>query len=153
MGLLDQIDDILEQKDFILPKKNKEDIESLIDECIFSKIADFIFSLNPDNLSDTQIKEVINLIEDLEIEDIHEKGNPSLSNRSSIGKNQASKKWYRENKSRVKRKKEEFLRSKEGRKKLKDKEKNKGKEDRNNKYNTRKRSKRNTDYEKREYGE
>lgn len=145
MNLLEKIEDILDQENCILPKKNKE---VQCSNNVYFKMIEFILNLNSDLLNKEQIHEVINILEDF---DIKESGNPRLANKSSVGKNQSSKKWYRENKARVKKKKEEFIRSKEGRKKLKDKEKNKGKEDRKSKYNTRVKSDRD-DYEKREYG-
>lgn len=152
MNLFEKIDDVLDQENSILPKR-KIKMEQIVsfDERMFSRIVEFIIDLNPDLLTVNQVQEVINIIEEIENYNINE--SPRLANRSSVLKNNASKKWYRENKHRVKNKKEEFERSKEGRKKSKNKEKNKGKEDRKSKYHTRKKSNRNSEYEKREYGE
>jgi len=126
MELLEVIDDILEQENSILPKKEtkvKSDFE--FDEKMFSKMANFIINLNPDSLSDAQVQEVINMIEKLEVEsddvdvdDITEVKKPKLAKRTLATKNQSSKKWYRKNRTSIKRRKKKFRRSGEGRKRL-----------------------------------
>jgi len=125
MNLFDKIDDILEQENNILPKgKTKVDTSFSFDEKIFSKMANFIINLEPDKLTDSQIEEVIDMIEKLEVEveDIQEEGNPKLARMSTSTKNQASKKWYSTNKTQIKKRKERLKRSSEGRKRLRTKE-------------------------------
>lgn len=154
MDLLEKIEDIIEQENNIISVDDKKiKPEFTFDEKIFNRLANFVFNLDPDSLNDDQLQEVMGIIEDIEtnFEEIKEQGNPRLANRSTVGKNNASKKWYRENKSRVKKKKKEFERSSKGRKKQKEKIEKQGKETRKSKYHTRIKSDRN-DYEKREYG-
>jgi hypothetical protein len=125
MNLLETIDDILEQEDNILSKDDtKVKSEFSFDEQMFSKMANFIINLNPDSLNDGQVQEVINMIEKLELEDedIQEVKKPKLARRTLATKNQASKKWYRKNRTNIKRRKARFKRSSEGRKRLMKKE-------------------------------
>lgn len=124
MNLFEKIDDILEQENNILPKKEKlEKMDFTFDEQMFSKMANFIIGLDPDNLNDNQLESVINMIEDLEVEgeeeDIKEVKTPKLAKRTLATKNQASKKWYRKNRTEIKRRKAKFRRSSEGRKRQK----------------------------------
>ena len=115
MNLFEKIDDVLEQENSILPKdKTKVKSEFTFDEKMFSKMANFIINLEPDKLSDDQIQEVINMIESFEVESIDEKRR--LAKKSTLNKNQYSKKWYRSNKTEIKNRKEKFARSSEGRK-------------------------------------
>jgi hypothetical protein len=128
MDLLETIDDILEQEDKMLPKDStKVSLDFSFDERMFSKMANFIINLDPDSLNDTQVQEVINMIEKLELEndeeeDIKEVRKPRLAKRTTATKNQASKKWYRANRTRIKRRKAKFRRSSEGRKRANKKE-------------------------------
>jgi hypothetical protein len=125
MDLLETIDDILEQEDSILPRDaTKVKTEFTFDEQMFSKMANFIINLNPDGLTDDQVQEVINMIEKLEVEvdEIQEVRKPKMAKRTLATKNQASKKWYRKNKTNIKRRKAKFRRSSEGRKRLMKKE-------------------------------
>jgi hypothetical protein len=120
MELIDVIDDILEQENTILPKKEtKVNTDFVFDEMLFDRLANFIVNLNPDNLSDEQIEEVINIIEKLEVEiDGEIEEGRMLAKRTLATKNQLSKKWYRKNKTKVKNHKERLKRSSEGRKRL-----------------------------------
>lgn len=125
MRLLEVIDDVLEQEDNILPRDNtKVKSDFSFDDEMFSKMANFIINLNPDDLSDSQIEEVIDMIEKLEVEvdSVDEVRTPKLARRTLAGKNQASKKWYRKNRTQIKRRKAKFRRSSEGRKRIKSKE-------------------------------
>lgn len=118
MDLLETIDYALEHEDMILPKKETEDKVDL-----FSRMANFIINLEPDDLSDNQVQEVINMIETLEDEyDIQEVRKPRLARRTPQTKNQSSKKWYRKNRTEIKRRKAKFRRSAEGRKRMMKKE-------------------------------
>ena len=91
---------------------------------MFNKMANFIINLDPDSLTDEQVENVINLIEKLEVEidEVDEVRNPRLAKRTLAGKNQYSKKWYRKNRTSIKRRKARFRRSSEGRKRMKAKE-------------------------------
>lgn len=125
MKILEVIDDILEQEDSILPKDDtKVKTDFSFDEKMFSKMANFIINLDPDKLSEKQVQEIINIIEKLELEndDIKEVKNPKFAKRTLASKNQASKKWYRANRTEIKRRKSKLRRSSEGRKRLKSKE-------------------------------
>lgn len=137
MSILDTIDDILAEEDSILPKRvQKEETKFSFDDEIFSRMANFIINLEPDDLSDGQVEDVIDMISDLEVDDdeiesqgedkgegeIKEVRKPKLARRTLATKNQASKKWYRKNRTKIRRRKSRFKRSSEGRKRLKAKE-------------------------------
>lgn len=125
MDLFEKIDDILEQEDTILKKgKKKEKVGFEFDEQMFDRMANFIIGLDPDSLDDNQVEEVINMIEDLEVdvEEIDEVKRPKLAKRSLSSENQYGKKWYRKNRTNVRRRKAKFRRSSEGRKRMKAKE-------------------------------
>ena len=120
MELFDKIDEILEQEDMVLPKgSTKVKTEFTFDEKLFNKMANFIINLDPDKLTDTQLEGVINMIDGLQIEldDLQEK--EGMAKKSTLSKNQYSKKWYRSNKTEIKRRKQKFRRSSEGRKRAK----------------------------------
>lgn len=121
MNLLETIDDILDQENSILPKRELPEMEEF-DEDIFYRLADFIINLDPELLEDDQIEEVISFIDEIEQDEISEFGSPKLARRTASTKNQASKKWYRKNRTNIKRRKAKFRRSSEGRKRLKAKE-------------------------------
>jgi len=129
MDLLETIEDILEQENTILPKGDtKVKLDFSFDESMFDRMANFIINLDPDSLDDTQVEQVINMIEKLEVEggeeeeNIEEVRNPKLAKRTLASKNQYSKKWYRKNRTSIKRRKSKFRRSSEGRKRSKAKE-------------------------------
>ncbi|MBW2966335.1 hypothetical protein KY342_04495 [Candidatus Woesearchaeota archaeon] len=125
MDLLEVIDVLEQESDSVLPKgQTKVNTDFSFDDEMFSKMANFIINLDPDNLSDDQVQEIINMIEKLEIEndDVSEVRNPRLAKRTLQTKNQASKKWYRKNRTQIKRRKAKMRRSSEGRKRLKAKE-------------------------------
>ena len=115
MQILEIIDDILDQEDYILPK----DDTPIIDEKLFDRMANFIISLEPANLDDEQVQEVINIINDIEDEDLIEVRTPKLAKRTLATKNQYSKKWYRKNRNKIKRRKAKLRRSSQGRKRIK----------------------------------
>ena len=126
MKLLEVIDDILEQENNILPKGDtKVKSEFTFDEKLFNKMANFIINLDPDNLSNNQVQEIINMIEKLEVEfdnNIDEIRKPKLARRTPADKNQYSKKWYRTNRNEIKRRKAKLSRSSQGRKRARMKE-------------------------------
>lgn len=123
MDLFDKIDDVLEQEDYILPKREIPEEDFTFDETIFSKMANFIINLDPDKLSDSQLETAINIIEEFENkfddEEIQEVKTPRLANKTPATKNQYSKRWYRTNKVEIKRRKAKMKRSAEGRKRRK----------------------------------
>jgi len=127
MDFYKKLDFVLEQK---IPEKVKKDetkvkLEYNFDEDLFSKMANFIVNLEPDDLTDEQLDFVVGFIEDLEIqagdeeEDIKEVLNPRMARRTNPSKNASSKKWYRQNRLHVKKRKKKFKRSSEGRKRMK----------------------------------
>jgi hypothetical protein len=126
MDFYRKLDIVLEQK--IPPKKEgdtKVKLDYNFDEDLFSKMANFIVNLDPDSLSDEQLDFVIDFINDLEVqtgEEIQEVSNPRMAKITNPTKNAASKKWYRQNRLHVKKRKKKFYRSAEGRKRLKKKE-------------------------------
>lgn len=127
INLFDKIDDILEQEDKVLPKKaTKVNTEFTFDEKLFNRMANFIINLDPDRLSDGQLEEIINMIDNLEVDldELQETEKTRLANKSTLAKNQYSKKWYRANKTEIQRRKEKFKRSSEGRKRARLKSKN-----------------------------
>lgn len=104
--------DIIEQINGLLgPIENNDDI-------IFEKMAQFIMDLEPDQLSDNELDEVINIIDDLEMDaGIEEQARATRrAKRTDPSKRQAAKRYYRANRSRIKRRKARFKRSAEGRK-------------------------------------
>ena len=113
MNLLETIEDILEQEDYILPKKeNDAKLNYTFDEKMFDKMANFIINLDPDKLNDVQLERAMEMIEDLEVQvddDIEE--TLKLAKRTSSMKNQYSKEWYRNNRTKVKERKKDFERS------------------------------------------
>lgn len=151
--LLETIDDIIDNEGSILPKKDKE-IKNNLDEELFNQITDFIMNLEPESLKYNQLVEIINILNEIE-DNINESVNPKLANRSTQGKNQYGKKWYKKNKNRIKKNKEKFKRSAEGKKEkeMKDKKNYKTPTGRTKSlYHVRKKSDRHDEYKEREYG-
>lgn len=125
MKLLETIDDILNQGDNFLPAVQGVELDFTSDEQLFEKIANFIINLDPDTLSDAQVDQVLEMIEELEVDDIDEQQQRRISRlakRTPQSKNQYSKKWYRKNRTAIKRRKAKFRRSAQGRKRMKAKE-------------------------------
>jgi hypothetical protein len=123
MELFDKIDEILEQEDMVLPKgSTKVKTEFTFDEKLFNKMANFIINLDPDKLSNAQLEGVINMIDGLEIEVDNIQEREGHAKKSTLSKNQYSKKWYSANKTEIKRRKQKFKRSAEGRKRMKHKQ-------------------------------
>jgi hypothetical protein len=121
MNLFDKIDDVLEQEAYILPKKEyiEPEDDDGFDEEMFYRMADFIINLDPEQLSDDQLEVAMAIIDDFdayEDENVQELRKPRLAKRTPATKNQYSKKWYRKNRTHVKRRKKKFRRSAEGRK-------------------------------------
>lgn len=121
MDLLETIDDILDQENSILPKKEIT-ISTTTEDELFEKLVNFIIDLDPEKLYDDQIEEVLDIIHDIEDDDLEEARMPKLAKRTPSNKNQYSKKWYKKNRTKIKRRKERFRRSSQGRKRAKIKE-------------------------------
>jgi hypothetical protein len=110
MNLFDKIDDVLEQEAYILPKKEyiEPEDDDGFDEEMFYRMADFIINLDPEQLSDDQLEVAMAIIDDFdayEDENVQELRKPRLAKRTPATKNQYSKKWYRKNRTHVKRRK------------------------------------------------
>ncbi len=119
MEILDVIDDILVHESMILPKVEPEE-GFTFEEQLFERLAKLIFlDLDIDRLNDEQLQELINMIEILEQDDVQEVRKPRLAKRTPASKNQYSKKWYRANRTEIKRRKAKMKRSSQGRKRAK----------------------------------
>lgn len=125
MKLFETIDDILGQEDHVLPVVPDVLPDFTADEQLFEKIANFIINLDPDTLSDEQVDQVLEMLEKLGVDDLDEQQQrrvSRLAKRTPQSKNQYSKKWYRKNRTAIKRRKAKFRRSAQGRKRMKAKE-------------------------------
>ena len=108
MNIIEQIDTIL----------GNPVIQWETDDNLFMKMADFITNLDPETLSDTQLEEVMNIIELLDVEDVDE---VRFAGKSSVEKKKYSRRYYRKNRAKIKRVKVKFKRSAEGRKRKRNK--------------------------------
>lgn len=108
--------DVLEQVDnFLNEPVEEEDIK----QELFNRLASFILELEPDSLSDDQLDEVVNILDQLEFDDEVEeqqKRRPRLAKKSDIKKRQYSRQYTRKNRSLIRRTRLKFKRSGEGRK-------------------------------------
>lgn len=109
--------DVLEQVDnFLNEPVEEEDIK----QELFNRLASFILQLEPDSLSDNQLDEVVDILDQLEfddeIEEQQKKRRPRLAKKSDIKKRQYSRQYTRKNRALIRRKKLKFKRSGEGRK-------------------------------------
>lgn len=98
---------------------NDESIK--INDDLFERMADFIIELDPDSLSDNQLQEVMDIIDDMEVisnteddedEDIVDE--VRLAKRTSAQSRLKAKSYYRKNKSKIKIKKKKFKKSAAG---------------------------------------
>jgi len=107
--------DVLEQVDNFLNEPVEEDDK----QEIFNRVSNFILQLEPDSLSDDQLDEVVEILDQLEFdEEVEEqqKRRPRLAKKSSVKKKQYSRQYTRRNRAQIKRKRSLFKRSSEGRK-------------------------------------
>ena len=107
--------DVLEQVNKFLEEPVEEDDK----QEIFNRVANFILQLEPDSLSDDQLDEVVEILDQLEFDDEIEEQQtrrPVLAKKSSLKKKQYSRQYTRKNRGRIKRKRIQFKRSGEGRK-------------------------------------
>jgi hypothetical protein len=110
--------DVLEQVDSFLDEPVEEDDG----QELFDRVVNFIIELEPDSLSDDQLKEVMDILDHLEFEDIEEQKQtrrPKLAKKSTIKKKQYSRQYTRKNRSKIKRKRILLKRSAQGRKRKK----------------------------------
>jgi hypothetical protein len=109
--------DVLEQVNNFL----SEPVEPDDSQEIFDRVVDFIMNLEPDSLSDDQIEKIMDIISDLEPKDELEEQSQAkktkfkLAQKSPMKKRQHSRKYYRQNRVKIKKKKVIFKRSIEGR--------------------------------------
>jgi hypothetical protein len=107
--------DVLEQVDNFL----SEPIETDDGQEIFDRLVDFIMNLKPDSLSDDQIEEVMDILDQLKIEDEiteQQKRVPKLANKTPMEKRQYSRKYTRQNRVKIKKTRIKLKRSSDGRK-------------------------------------
>lgn len=94
------------------------------DDEIFEAMADFITSLEPDQLSEDQIETVLDILEEIEVEstihdvedddlddDVSEK---RLAGRTKVKTRLAARKYYKRNRSKIKKRKKKFKKSAAG---------------------------------------
>lgn len=106
--------DILEQiEDFMSPSVP---LEIEFDGSLFDRMAEFLMKLEPDQLSDEQLEELIGIMDDLEMQGEEEANEAKMAKKTLASKNTYSKQWYRRNKSKIKRRKEKLKKSAEGKK-------------------------------------
>ena len=92
--------DVLEQVDNFL----SEPIETDDGQEIFDRVVDFIMNLEPDSLSDDQIEEVMDILDQLKVEDDvieQQKRVPKLANKTPMEKRQYSRKYTRQNRVKI----------------------------------------------------
>lgn len=89
---------------------------------LFDRMADIIVSLDPDYLTDIQLEEVMNILQDIEFSDESEVSEQAsgrkykLASKSNPQTRQYARKYYRKNRIKIRKKKVLFKRSAEGRK-------------------------------------
>ena len=95
------------------------------DDEIFEAMADFITSLDPDQLNDDQIDNVLNILDEIEVDpymhdpeddDLDEK---RLAKKTKVKDKLQAKKYYKKNKQKIKKRKKKFKKSAEGRQRKK----------------------------------
>ncbi len=103
MELLRKINVLIEQDGF--------NVDS--DDPIFTKMANFVLSLDPNKLTNEQIKQVVDIVEDLDFE---KKNEEVKAKKELTSKKQYASTYFRKNKVTIKKKKIELNRSIEGQK-------------------------------------
>jgi hypothetical protein len=90
------------------------------DENIFERVLDFIIELDPEVLTDEQLEEVSDILNDVELEgeDDFDLTEVKLANKTSNEKKRYVRKYYKRNRQRIKIKLRKFNRSSEGRKRM-----------------------------------
>lgn len=101
--------DITEQIDMFVMQPN---LEIVSDNELFSKMANLIIDLDPEQLSDRQLEKTMEIFEDFEaVEEVEEE---VKAKKTSQSKKQYASKYYRGNKQKMKKKKKELERSIKG---------------------------------------
>jgi hypothetical protein len=101
--------DILEQIDFMVANPH---FEIISDDELFSKMANFIISIDPDLLDDRQLANILEIVEDFEaVDELEEE---VKAKKETMTKKQYAGKYYRQNKQKIKKKKTELERSIKG---------------------------------------
>ena len=103
--ILEAIDDYIQ---------DLSNLDVSFDEELFGRTLNFIVGLDPDQLDDDQLDDVISILDDMEIEDELEE--VKKARRSPSDKKRESRKYWRMNKSKIKTKRKKFKASAEGRK-------------------------------------
>lgn len=105
MTILESIDDYIQ---------DLSNLDVQFDSELFQRALDLIVGLEPEQLTDDQLEEVIFILDDIETEeDLTEL---RLSKRSSPEKKREARKYWRTNKVKIKVRRKKFKRSAEGRK-------------------------------------
>ena len=103
------MNDILEMIDVLVMQP---DIKILSTDELFDKMANLIITLEADNLNDRQLAKVLEIIEDFE--DANELEEEVKAKKTTINKKAYAGKYYKQNKSKMKKKKVELEKSIEG---------------------------------------
>lgn len=103
MNLLDKLNILVEQDGF--------NVDS--DDPIFTKMANFVLSLDPNKLTNEQIETIVDIVEDLDFE---KKNEEVKAKKELTSKKQYASTYFRKNKGTIKKKKIELNRSIEGQK-------------------------------------
>jgi len=89
-------------------------LDVVFDEEIFNRALDLIVGLEPEQLNDEQLEEVMSLLDDLKTED--DITELRKSKRSAPEKRREARQYWRRNKQKIKLKRKKFRKSAEGRK-------------------------------------
>ena len=110
--------DILEQVDSYL---KEPPVETDDGQEIFDRVVDFIMNLHPDSLTDNQLEEVMDILDNLSPGgDLEEQERTyRLANKSPMKKRQLSRKYNRQNNVEIKKRRVKLSRSLDGRKRKK----------------------------------
>ena len=108
-------------QEFINPLEGTHDLDPKSDEVMFNKMLNFIISLDPEQLTDNQLEEISNMLEDLEFED-EDLTEIKMSGKTSQEKRRYQARYYRRFRSKISQKRKKFRKSAEGRKRKKQSE-------------------------------
>lgn len=104
-NILESIDDYIQ---------DLSNLDVSFDEELFERALNFIVGLDPEQLDDNQLDDIISILDDMEIED--DITEAKRSKKSPSEKKKESRKYWRMNKSKIKLKRKKFKKSAEGRK-------------------------------------
>lgn len=103
--------DILEQIDMFVMQPN---LEIVSNNELFSKMANLIIDLDPEQLSDRQLEKTMDIFEDFEAVEEEELEEEVKAKKTSTTKKQYAAQYYNGNKQKMKKKKKELERSLKG---------------------------------------